>query len=200
MLFAEWERQTMRERLADAGRKLISRGGYNGGSSMPWGYRAVDRGGQLEIEPDPEMVPEVTEIVDEVLSGKAVTAVARARCVNPTTLLRRLRSPVLKGFVTYMDEVVRATTGCRCYESRSSRPLHGRVSRRSSTPTAQARVSRTMPTCGSMSSTATYAMARKAGPAQTWIRLQQGGKHWADVVREWTDEDVRALDEEPDRA
>ena len=43
-------------------------------------------------------------------------------------------------------------------------------------------------------------MARKAGPAQTRIRLQQGGKHWPDIVREWTDEDVRALDEEPDRA
>jgi hypothetical protein len=43
-------------------------------------------------------------------------------------------------------------------------------------------------------------MARKAGPAQTRIRLQQGSRHWADVVREWTDEDVRALHEEPDRA
>jgi hypothetical protein len=43
-------------------------------------------------------------------------------------------------------------------------------------------------------------MARKAGPAQTRIRLQQGDKHWTDIVRAWTDEDVRALDEEPDRA
>ena len=43
-------------------------------------------------------------------------------------------------------------------------------------------------------------MARKAGPDQTRIRLQQGDKHWPDIVREWTDEDVRALDEEPDRA
>ena len=111
VLFAEWERQTMRERRADAARKLINRGGYNGGSSMPWGYRAVNRGGQLEIEPDPDMVPEITEIVDEVLAGKAVTAVARARGINPTTLLRRLRSPVLKGFVTYMDEVVRGDDG-----------------------------------------------------------------------------------------
>ncbi len=42
-------------------------------------------------------------------------------------------------------------------------------------------------------------MARKAGPAQTRIRLQQGDKYWPDIVREWTDEDVRALDEEPDR-
>ena len=42
-------------------------------------------------------------------------------------------------------------------------------------------------------------MARKAGPAQTRIRLQQGDKHWTDIVRAWTDEDVRALDEEPDR-
>jgi site-specific DNA recombinase len=111
VLFAEWERQTMRERRADAARKLLNRGGYNGGSSMPWGYHAVNRGGQLEIEPDTDVVPEITEIVDEVLSGKAVTAVARAHGINPTTLLRRLRSPVLKGFVTYMDEVVRGDDG-----------------------------------------------------------------------------------------
>ena len=111
VLFAEWERQTMRERRADAARKLISRGGYNGGSSMPWGYRAVNRGGQLEIEPDLDMVPEIAEIVDEVLAGKAVTAVARARDINPTTLLRRLRSPVLKGFVMYQDQIVRGDDG-----------------------------------------------------------------------------------------
>ena len=111
VLFAEWERQTMRERRSDAARKLINRGGYNGGSSMPWGYRAVNRGGQLEIEPDQDMVPEITEIVDEVLAGKAVTATARVHGINPTTLLRRLRSPVLKGFVTYMDEVVRGDDG-----------------------------------------------------------------------------------------
>lgn len=111
ILFAEWERQTMRERRADAARKLITRGGYNGGTSMAWGYRPVQRGGRIDLEPDPAMVPEVTEIVDEVLSGKAVTTVARAHGINPTTLLRRLRSPVLKGFVTYMDDIVRDDDG-----------------------------------------------------------------------------------------
>ena len=42
-------------------------------------------------------------------------------------------------------------------------------------------------------------MARKAGPAQTRIRLQQGSRHWADVAREWTDEDVEHSRAEPDR-
>ena len=51
----------MRERRADAARKLLNRGGYNGGSLMPWGYYVVNWGGRLEIEPDPGKVPEVTE-------------------------------------------------------------------------------------------------------------------------------------------
>jgi hypothetical protein len=38
-------------------------------------------------------------------------------------------------------------------------------------------------------------MARKASPGKVRIRLQQGDKHWTDVVSEWTDEDVRALDD-----
>ena len=37
-------------------------------------------------------------------------------------------------------------------------------------------------------------MARKAGPAQTRIRLQQGSRHWADVAREWTDADVEEFE------
>ena len=349
VLFAEWERQTMRERRADAARKLINRGGYNGGSSMPWGYRAVNRGGQLEIEPDPDMVPKVTEIVDEVLAGKAVTAVARARGINPTTLLRRLRSPVLKGFVTYMDEVVRGDDGlpllrepiipaaawsrlqakldansagagvphnanpwlhviycdvCRApmylTKTRNSqgRPyryyrhergdchirvngdslepqIHGLVmlvfqgqyipeivevpgedhtaelakvdeaiadwearavagdaaesvvrildglhakrktllsqplkteARRETRETAELFTDRWLSLetdherGALLRSMGIRIMARKAGPARTRIRLQQGEKHWTDIVRAWTDEDVRVLDEEPDRA
>ena len=111
VLFAEWERQTMRERRADAAGSSSTVAAITAGPRMPWGYHAVNRGGQLEIEPDQDMVPEITEIVDEVLAGKAVTATARAHGINPTTLLRRLRSPVLKGFVTYMDEIVRGDDG-----------------------------------------------------------------------------------------
>ncbi len=349
VLFAEWERQTMRERRADAARKLINRGGYNGGSSMPWGYHAVNRGGQLEIEPDPAMIPEITQIVDEVLSGKAVTAVARARGINPTTLLRRLRSPVLKGFVTYMDEVVRGDDGlpllrepiipaatwsrlqakldansagagvphnanpwlhviycdvCKAPMYRTKvrnsqgRPyryyrhergdcrirvngdslepqIHGLVmlvfdgmyvpeiievpaedhtaelakvdqgiadweakaiagdsvesvmhildglhakrkallsqplkaeARKETRETAELFTDRWLSLetdherGALLRSMRIRIMARKAGPARTRIYLQQGSRHWADVAREWTDEDVRALDEEPDRA
>ena len=37
-------------------------------------------------------------------------------------------------------------------------------------------------------------MARKASPGKVRIRLQQGDKHWADVVREWTDADIEQFE------
>jgi hypothetical protein len=43
-------------------------------------------------------------------------------------------------------------------------------------------------------------MARKAGPAQTKIRLQHGDKHWADVAREWTDADIEQFESESETA
>ena len=43
-------------------------------------------------------------------------------------------------------------------------------------------------------------MARKTGPGKVRIRLQQGSRHWADIAREWTDEDVRAMEAETDMA
>ena len=43
-------------------------------------------------------------------------------------------------------------------------------------------------------------LASKDADGGVRLRLQQGSRHWADVVREWTDKDVRALEEEPDRA
>ena len=110
-MFAQFERERMSERRADASRKLYSRGGYNGGSSLPWGYRTIRQNGRLELELDPDEVADINEIVDDVLAGKAVTAVARAHGINPTTLLRRLRSPVLKGFVIYDDDIVRDADG-----------------------------------------------------------------------------------------
>ena len=81
-MFAQFERERMCERRADASRKLYSRGGYNGGSSLPWGYRTIRQNGRLELEPDPTRWPRSREIVDEVLAGKAVTGVARASAAS----------------------------------------------------------------------------------------------------------------------
>src|ERR1700722_10049351 len=99
VLLAEWERGIMRERRASASEKLYARAGYNGGSSLPWGYMAEKVNGQLIVVPDPEKVTEVTEIIDEVLAGTSVAAVAEARGMGVTTLHRRLRNPALYGLV-----------------------------------------------------------------------------------------------------
>ena len=37
-------------------------------------------------------------------------------------------------------------------------------------------------------------MARKASPGKVRIRLQQGDKHWTDVVSEWTDADIEQFE------
>jgi hypothetical protein len=43
-------------------------------------------------------------------------------------------------------------------------------------------------------------MARKASPGKGGIRLQQGDKHWADVARSWTDEEVEQVEAESEIA
>ena len=110
-MFAQFERKRMSERRADASRKLYSRGGYNGGSSLPWGYKAIRQNGQLELEPDPEQLPEIRVIVDKVLAGQSVNSVAAEHGIDPRTLHKRLKRVELKGWVTYNDEIVRDDEG-----------------------------------------------------------------------------------------
>jgi hypothetical protein len=43
-------------------------------------------------------------------------------------------------------------------------------------------------------------MARKAGPGKARIRLQQGDKHWTDVVSEWTDADIEQFEADSETA
>jgi site-specific DNA recombinase len=69
-MFAQFERERMSERRAEASKKLYSRGGYNGGSSPPWGYKTIQRNGRLELEPDADQVAEIRVIVDKVLGRR----------------------------------------------------------------------------------------------------------------------------------
>jgi DNA invertase Pin-like site-specific DNA recombinase len=62
-MFAQFERERMSERRAETSRKLYSRGGYNGGSSLPWGYKTTRQNGRLDLEPDPDQVAEIRVIV-----------------------------------------------------------------------------------------------------------------------------------------
>jgi DNA invertase Pin-like site-specific DNA recombinase len=110
-MFGQFERERMSERRADASRKLYSRGGYNGGSSLPWGYRTLQRDGRLELEPDAGQVAEIRVIADKVLAGQAVNGVAAEHGMHGPTLHKRLRRVELKGWVTYNDEIVRDGEG-----------------------------------------------------------------------------------------
>jgi site-specific DNA recombinase len=111
ILFAEFERQMMRERRADAARKLYADGGYNGGGSLPWGYRTARRDGRIELAPDPDLVPKITDIAEAVIGGESVQSVARRAGLDHANLLRRLRSPSLRGIVTYRGQIVRGDDG-----------------------------------------------------------------------------------------
>jgi site-specific DNA recombinase len=111
VLFAEFERETMRDRRASAAAKLYSRGGYNGGGSLPWGYRAVERNGQIILEPDPDLVAKISGIAGAVIGGQSVQSVAQRLGFDHARLLRRLKSPSLKGVVTFKGQIVRGDDG-----------------------------------------------------------------------------------------
>ena len=53
----------------------------------------------------------ISEIAGEVIGGKSVTSVAERYDLDPASLLRRLRSPSLKGVVMLHDEIVRDHEG-----------------------------------------------------------------------------------------
>lgn len=111
MTFAEFERRRMSERRADAAHKIYSYAGYNGGRALPWGYRPVRVNGRIELEPDPDLMPVITEIAENVIAGASVRSEAIRLGLDQPTLLRRLRSPSLKGVVLFKGETVRGDDG-----------------------------------------------------------------------------------------
>lgn len=110
-MFAQYERERMSERREDASRKLYSRGGYNGGGSMPWGYRTARVDGQVVLVLDAALVTMINEIADAVIDGASVVEQAFSHNLDAASLLRRLRKVSLKGWVTYHNEVVRGDNG-----------------------------------------------------------------------------------------
>jgi len=111
ILFAEWERETMRARRADASRKIAANAGWHGGHSTEWGYRPVQHDGRWALEPDPDQVPLIRAVAEEITSGASVNSVAERHGLDPTNLGRRLRNPSLYGAVVFKDDIVRAADG-----------------------------------------------------------------------------------------
>jgi DNA invertase Pin-like site-specific DNA recombinase len=112
VLFAQAELRKMRERNSRKAKKLITSGYANGGrSSMHWGYMVQKSGDHSVLVPDPDVVPIVRQAVDEILAGTSARQVALRVGTDPSTFVRRLRSPELKGWVTFKGEVVRDADG-----------------------------------------------------------------------------------------
>ena len=112
VLFAQAELRKMRERNSRKAKKLITSGFANGGrSSMHWGYMTEKRGEHSVLVPDPNVVPIVHQAVDDLLAGTSARQIAFRVGTDPSTLVRRLRSPELKGWVMYKGEPVRGIDG-----------------------------------------------------------------------------------------
>jgi site-specific DNA recombinase len=112
VLFAQAELRKMKERNARKARKLITSGYANGGrSSMHWGYMTQKHGSHSILVPDPDVVPVVRQAIDDVLAGQSLRKVAKPLGTDPSTLQRRLRSPELKGSITFKGETVRDDDG-----------------------------------------------------------------------------------------
>ena len=110
-LFAEFERDMMSSRRADASRKIAASAGWHGGHSTEWGYQPVQRDGRWVLEPDPDLKPRINAIVLEILDGKSVFAAADDHGLDPASLMRRLRRPSLYGLVIFKGEIVRGPDG-----------------------------------------------------------------------------------------
>jgi DNA invertase Pin-like site-specific DNA recombinase len=112
VLFAQAELRKMRERNSRKAKKLITSGYANGGrSSMHWGYMTQKHGDHSILVPDPDVVPVVRQAVDDILAGTSARQIALRVSTDPSTLVRRLRSPELKGWVMYKGEPVRGIDG-----------------------------------------------------------------------------------------
>ena len=112
VLFAEAELRKMHERNSRKAKKLITSGFANGGrSSMHWGYATEKSGEHSILVPDPDVVPVVRQAVDDILAGTSARQIALRVGTDPSTLVRRLRSPELKGWVMFKGEPVRKADG-----------------------------------------------------------------------------------------
>ncbi|MFE9956916.1 recombinase family protein [Micromonospora sp. NPDC005299] len=75
-MFAEFERDAMKERIAD-GREALRREGRWGGGHPPYGYRPMKVDGGWKLEPDPEAAEVVRELASRVIGGASVLSTCR---------------------------------------------------------------------------------------------------------------------------
>lgn len=99
VLFAQFERERIGTRRAEAAAKLAAGGYWGGGAAIPWGRRPVKAGDRWELERDPDVWPVVIGTVDAVIAGQSANALAKSLGCDPKGLGERLRSRNLTGHV-----------------------------------------------------------------------------------------------------
>jgi site-specific DNA recombinase len=136
MMFAEFERERMRERRSEAAEKLRALGRWNGGKA-PYGYvLKEDRAGAFLYQ-DPDTAPVVWRIVQMVVAGRYLAGIARmlnaegipspgsvrrrpdgrvkALAWSAAGLGRMLTNRVLLGELTFRGKPVRNDVGSPIY-------------------------------------------------------------------------------------
>ena len=99
VLFAQFERERIGTRRAEAAAKLAAGGYWGGGSAIPWGRRPVKVGDRWELEEDPDVWKTAVDTVDAVIGGQSVNALAKSLGCDNKGLRDRLRSRNLTGHV-----------------------------------------------------------------------------------------------------
>jgi DNA invertase Pin-like site-specific DNA recombinase len=123
IMFAEFERARMSERRAEAKVKLDQVARWGGGT-LPYGYmKQALQGGGWELVPDPVTSAIVHECAVRVIAGESArsicldltargipTSTGKTRWLNDS-LIKILRSHVLKGYVVSNGNIVRNSDG-----------------------------------------------------------------------------------------
>jgi site-specific DNA recombinase len=122
VMFAQFERERMAERRKESKDKLDQGGKWNGGT-VHTGYRPEKSpDGGWNLVPDPITASIVRRMADDILAGKSAQSIARELHSQgvPTgqggqwrssSVIKILRSPILKGYVVACGEVVRGPDG-----------------------------------------------------------------------------------------
>lgn len=111
-MFAEFERERMAERRADAGKKLRANAWWGGGQALPYGYQPVKVNDHFELVPDPAQAEIISDLASGIISGKSTRQVVKElndrglRTVkgnvwDSATVLDMLRNQTLRGYVMH---------------------------------------------------------------------------------------------------
>jgi DNA invertase Pin-like site-specific DNA recombinase len=98
IMFAEFERKRIGERRRDTAAKMRSNGQWPGGTA-PYGYVAKEGNGEAGLFQDPDAVPVVRRIINDVIDGIPVKVICET--------LNREKVPTMRGATEWRGSAVR---------------------------------------------------------------------------------------------